>query len=112
MLTLTSLVYILENVALDLHVVVWAVISILSIDLYLVDETIEIVILSSWIVARGPVLLSLHPTLIVLHIQIELVYHVLSVSFACSTYVPSHRILANLLLEKFLVILVLLSILV
>ena len=50
MLTLTSLVDILENMALDLHVVVWTVIPFLSIDLYLVDETIEIVILSSWIV--------------------------------------------------------------
>lgn len=56
-------------------------------------------------------LLALHPTLIVLHIQIELVYHVLSVILACSSDVPSHRILADLLLEKFLVILVLLCIL-
>ena len=56
-------------------------------------------------------LLALHPTLIVLHIQIELVYHGLSVLLRGSSDVPSHRILADLLLEKFLVILVLLSIL-
>ena len=56
-------------------------------------------------------LLALHPTLIVLHIQIELVYHILSVILRGSTDVPPHRILADLLLEKLLVILVLLSIL-
>ena len=112
MLALASLVDILENVTLDLHMVVWTVISFLSIVLYLVDKTVKIVILSGRVVARGPVLLTLHPTLIILHIQIELVYHILSFSLACSSYVPSHRILADLLLEKSLVVLVLLSILV
>ena len=51
MLALTSLMNILENVALDLHVVVWTIVLLLSIDLHLVNESVKIVILSSRIVA-------------------------------------------------------------
>ena len=40
MLALTSLVDILEDVALDLHMVVWTVIHFLSVDLNLIYKAI------------------------------------------------------------------------
>ena len=111
MLTLASLVDVLKNVALDLHVVVW-IVSICSIVLYLIDQTVEIVILNSRVIARRSMwLLTLHPTLIVLYIQIKLVLWVFAVILSCPSNVPSHRILADFLLEKLLICLILLSVL-
>ena len=111
MLALAPLVDVLKEVALDLHVVVGAV-ALCPVALDLVDQAIQIVILGCRVVSRGPVwLLALHPALVVLYIQIELVRWVPAVSLGRSSDVSSHCVLADLLLEKLLVVLVLLRIL-
>ena len=71
MLTLTSLVDILQNVALNLHVTVCTATISPSIVLNLVNKSVEVIILGSWIVSGRSMLVALHSTLIVLHIQIE-----------------------------------------
>lgn len=71
MLTLTSFVDILQNVALNLHVTVCTATISPSIVLNLVNKSVEVIILGSWIVSGRSMLVALHSTLIVLHIQIE-----------------------------------------
>ena len=51
MLTLTSFVDVLQNVTLDLHVIVLGVVLLRSVALNLVDEPIQVVVLSCGIVA-------------------------------------------------------------
>ena len=58
-------------------------------------------------------LLALHSALIVLYIQIELVLSLraFSIILICSSNISPHRILTDFLLEKFLIRLILLSVL-
>ena len=67
MLALTSLVYVLKNVSLYFHVIVWSICHFLAIILNLVDQSIEVVCLSIWVLATWFVLLlALHPAAVTL----------------------------------------------
>ena len=76
MLALTSLMNVLEDVALYFHVIIGPITAILTIILNLIDQAIEVISLSVRVGAtRLVLLLPLHPASIILLTHIVLSIH-------------------------------------